>query len=77
MRANRLVLLAVITGLMATGCSGDEDTESAELAKYKNCLETETSKLLDETGSNFVLSPSLAHTHTHRHLIYLSFSLSV
>ena len=53
MRAKRLVLLAVITGLMVTGCSGDKDKESAELAKYKNCLETETSKLLDETGSNF------------------------
>ena len=53
MRAKRLVLLAVITGLMVTGCSADKDTESAELTKYKNCLETETSKLLDETGSNF------------------------
>ena len=38
---------------MVTACSGDKDKESAELVKYKNCLETETSKLLDETGSNF------------------------
>jgi hypothetical protein len=53
MRANRLVLLALITGLMVTACSGDKDKESAELVKYKNCLETATSKLLDETGSNF------------------------
>jgi len=53
MRANRLVLLALITGLMVTACSSNNDKESAELVKYKNCLETETSKLLDETGSNF------------------------
>ncbi len=53
MKVTRLALLALITGLMVTACSGDKDKESAELVKYKNCLETETSKLLDETGSNF------------------------
>lgn len=53
MKASRLALISLITGLMVTACSGDKDKESAELVKYKNCLETETSKLLDETGSNF------------------------
>lgn len=53
MKASHLALISLITGLMVTACSGDKDKESAELVKYKNCLETETSKLLDETGSNF------------------------
>ena len=35
-----------------SGCSSDDSKDSAELVEYSNCLQTETDKLLDETGSN-------------------------
>ncbi len=35
-----------------SGCSSDDNNKSSELVEYNNCLQTETDKLLDETGSN-------------------------
>ena len=48
----KLFLLLVILPL-STACAKSNQDISPEQAKYKSCLEDETSKLLDETASNF------------------------
>ena len=42
----------VLLTFFISGCSSDNNNESSELVEYNNCLQTETDKLLDETGSN-------------------------
>jgi len=42
----------VLLTFFISGCSSDNNNESSELVDYNNCLQTETDKLLDETGSN-------------------------
>lgn len=39
--------------VFTSACSNNKSEESAEVKKYKTCLENETGLLLDETGSNF------------------------
>ena len=46
------VALALSALFFLSGCSSDDNKDSAELVEYNNCLQTETDKLLDETGSN-------------------------
>jgi len=47
-----IIFLAVFVLPLTTGCAKSNSGISPEEAKYKNCLEVETDKLLDETGSN-------------------------
>lgn len=57
----KLVLLPFSLILVFTSaCSNNQSEESAEVAKYKTCLESETGLLLDETGSNFEYAKSTA-----------------
>jgi hypothetical protein len=42
----------VLLTFFISGCSSDNNKESSELVEYNSCLQTETDKLLDETGSN-------------------------
>ncbi len=46
------VALALSALFFLSGCSSDGNKDSAELVEYNNCLQTETDKLLDETGFN-------------------------
>jgi hypothetical protein len=53
MRSKVLIYLAILGLPLITACTKSDPGTSPEEAKYKSCLEDETSKLLDETGSNF------------------------
>jgi hypothetical protein len=46
------VALVLSALFLLSGCSSDGNKDSVELVEYNNCLQTETDKLLDETGSN-------------------------
>ena len=46
------VTLALSALFFLSGCSSDGNKDSAELVEYNNCLQTETDKLPDKTGSN-------------------------
>ena len=48
-----IIFLAIFVLPLTTGCAKSNSGISLEEAKYKSCLEDETSKLLDETASNF------------------------
>ena len=45
--------IALLVLPLTTSCTKSNPAISPEQAKYKSCLEDETSKLLDETASNF------------------------
>ena len=47
-----IIFLAIFVLPLTTGCAKSISGISPEEAKYKSCLEVETDKLLDETGSN-------------------------
>jgi len=47
-----IIFLAILVLPLTTGCAKSNSGISPEEAKYKSCLEVETDKLLDETGSN-------------------------
>lgn len=53
MHTKVIFYLALLVLPMTTSCTKSNPAISPEQAKYKSCLEDETSKLLDETGSNF------------------------
>lgn len=53
MHSKVLIYLALLVLPLTTACTKSDPAISPEQAKYKSCLEDETSKLLDETGSNF------------------------
>ena len=48
-----IIYLALLVLPLTTACTKSDPGISPEEAKYKSCLEDETSKLLDETASNF------------------------
>ena len=48
-----IIYLALLVLPLTTACTKSDPSISPEEAKYKSCLEDETSKLLDETASNF------------------------
>ena len=48
--AKGLLILSAI--FLISGCSSGNNEESDGLVEYNNCLQVETDKLLDETGSN-------------------------
>ena len=48
-----IIYLALLVLPLTTACTESDPGISPEEAKYKSCLEDETSKLLDETASNF------------------------
>ena len=52
MQTKAILFLAIFILPLTTGCTKSNSGISPEEAKYKNCLELETDKLLDETGSN-------------------------
>ena len=47
-----IIFLAIFVLPLTTGCAKSNSGISPEEGKYKSCLEVETDKLLDETGSN-------------------------
>ena len=53
MQTKVLFYLAILVLPLTTACTKSDPGISPEEAKYKSCLEDETSKLLDETASNF------------------------
>jgi len=53
MQTKVVYFLALFILPITTACTKSNPDVSPEQAKYKSCLEVETSKLLDETGSNF------------------------
>ena len=48
-----IIYLALLVLPLTSACTKSDPGISPEEAKYKSCLEDETSKLLDETASNF------------------------
>jgi hypothetical protein len=52
MQTKVILFLAIFILPLTTGCVKSNSGISPEEAKYKSCLEVETDKLLDETGSN-------------------------
>lgn len=52
MKTKAKVFGFVLLTFFFSGCSSDNNKESSELVKYNSCLQSETDKLLDETGSN-------------------------
>lgn len=52
MQTKVILFLAIFILPLTTGCAKLNSGISPEDAKYKSCLEVETDKLLDETGSN-------------------------
>ena len=52
MQTKVILFLAIFILPLTTGCAKSKSGISPEEAKYKSCLEVETDKLLDETGSN-------------------------
>ena len=53
MNSKVIIYLALLVLPITTACTKSDPGISPEEAKYKSCLEDETSKLLDETASNF------------------------
>jgi hypothetical protein len=53
MNSKVITYLALLVLPLTTACTKSDPGISPEEAKYKSCLEDETSKLLDETASNF------------------------
>jgi hypothetical protein len=53
MNSKVIIYLALLVLPLTTACIKSDPGISPEEAKYKSCLEDETSKLLDETASNF------------------------
>jgi hypothetical protein len=53
MQTKVFLFLALLVLPLTTACTKSSSGISPEEAKYKSCLEDETSKLLDETASNF------------------------
>ena len=53
MNSKVIIYLALLVLPLTTACTKSDSGISPEEAKYKSCLEDETSKLLDETASNF------------------------
>jgi hypothetical protein len=53
MNSKAIIYLALLVLPITTACTKSDPGISPEEAKYKSCLEDETSKLLDETASNF------------------------
>ena len=53
MNSKVIIYLALLALPLTTACTKSDPGISPEEAKYKSCLEDETSKLLDETASNF------------------------
>jgi len=53
MPTKELLYIALLCTPLITACTKSDSAISPEQVKYKSCLEDETSKLLDETGSNF------------------------
>jgi len=53
MQTKVVFYLAILVLPLTTACTKSDPGISPEEAKYKSCLEDETSKLLDETASNF------------------------
>ena len=52
MQTKVILFLAIFILPLTTGCAKSNSRISPEETKYKSCLEVETDKLLDETGSN-------------------------
>ena len=52
MKRASLVALALASSFALTGCGGDKVEKTNDPAAYKKCIETESAKFLDETGSN-------------------------
>ena len=53
MQIKAISYLMLVILPLSTACTKSNQDISPEQAKYKSCLEDETSKLLDETASNF------------------------
>ena len=53
MNSKVIIYLSLLVLPLTTACTKSDPGISPEEAKYKSCLEDETSKLLDETASNF------------------------
>ena len=53
MKTKVILFLALLVLPLTAACTKSDPGISPEEAKYKSCLEDETSKLLDETASNF------------------------
>ena len=60
MQTKVLVYLAILVLPLTTACTKSDPGISPEEAKYKSCLQEETDKLLDETGSNLESSRASA-----------------
>jgi hypothetical protein len=60
MQTKVLFYLAILVLPLTTACTNSEPAISPEQAKYDSCLQEETDKLLDETGSNLESSRASA-----------------
>ena len=60
MQIKLFLFLALFVLPLITACTKSSSGISPEEAKYKSCLEIETDKLLDETGSNLESSRASA-----------------
>lgn len=60
MQNKAFLFSAVLVLSLTTACTISDPGISPEEAKYKSCLEDETSKLLDETASNLESSRASA-----------------
>jgi hypothetical protein len=60
MQTKVLVYLAILVLPLTTACANAEPSISPEQVKYDSCLQEETDKLLDETGSNLESSRASA-----------------
>jgi hypothetical protein len=60
MNSKVIIYLALLVLPLTTACTKSDPGISPEEAKYKSCLQVETDKLLDETGSNLESSRASA-----------------
>lgn len=60
MQIKVFLFLALLVLPLTTSCAKSSSGISPEEAKYNNCVEIETDKLLDETGSNLESSRASA-----------------
>jgi len=60
MQIKVFLFLALLVLPLTTACTKSSSGISPEEAKYKSCLQVETDKLLDETGSNLESSRASA-----------------
>jgi hypothetical protein len=60
MNSTVIIYLALLVLPLTTACAKSEPAISPEQAKYDSCLQDETDKLLDETGSNLESSRASA-----------------